>query len=187
MSEEQRPVGETEVSVASHQLNRREVAEAAPLYRIAYEASQRSLDDQLDELNRIRDRAVQFVVFVGAATAFLIGTGLKAPVRDSLFYVLASIGSLLSVAAIVLLFLLLNPHLSWSNRISARRLMSDWIEPQVPQMSEGDLLRALAGQYDDYRAANERLLGVLRFYYRSLIILGSVQVVVWAALVWARA
>ena len=153
-------------------------------------------DDQLDELNRLRDRAVQFVVFAGAATAFLVGTGLKAPVRDTLFYALAWAGSALSIAAIVILFLLLNPQkkmfpwssndLRWSNRISARRLIAEWIEPQVPQMSEGNLLRALATQYDDYRAANERLLGVLRKYYSLLIVLGSAQVTVWAALVWAR-
>lgn len=179
------------------QPTRSEVAESAPLYRIAYEASQRSLDDQLDELNRLRDRAVQFVAFVGAATAFLAGTGLLHPThRDGSYYGLAIAGSVLSLIMIGLLFSLLIPRSRallrsgkdqmWRNRVSARLLIADWIEPQVPHMSEGDLLRALARQYDDYRASNEDFLGALRRSYRWLIVIGSAQVTVWAALVWAK-
>src|SRR5690349_1031373 len=73
------------------------------LYKVAYEESRRTLDDQADELNRIRDRAVQFEVFIGAATAFLVGTGLQAPHRDTTFRILAGVATAASVMMILFL------------------------------------------------------------------------------------
>jgi|SRR5580698_1605493 hypothetical protein len=164
----------------------RVVADQADLYEIAYAESQRTLDDQQDELKGMRDRAVSFTAFVGAATAFLVGTGLQVKHRDAGFYTIAIIASVLSSLSIALLIALLNPSTrkKWDYRLSAKSLISGWIETEVPVPSVAHFLRALATKYDDMRATNEILLSSLRTWYRWLIISGSAQVTVWAILVW---
>ncbi len=168
--------------------DKRSISEHTDLYQIAYEEGQRALDDQAGEIRGVRDRAVQFTVFVGAATAFLVGTGLQSAHRDAVFYTLASIASLLSAAMIALLIVVLGPSRSnlWHYRVSARSLINTWIETKVPPPSNGHFFRRLAEQYDDWRVKNEKLLSGLRKWYRWLIIVGSAQVTVWAALVWAK-
>jgi hypothetical protein len=155
------------------------------LYRVAYTESQRTLDDQRAELQGMRTRSVQFTAFVGAATAFLVGTGLHATDRNALFYTLAAIASAISALSIVLLVLLLHPsnRKKWEYRMSAKSLINGWIETDVPP-SEHLFLRELALKYDEMHTANESLLQSLRTRYRWLIIAGSAQVVIWAALVW---
>jgi hypothetical protein len=136
----------------------------------------------------MRDRAVSFTAFVGAATAFLVGTGLHAKHRDAIFYVLAILASALSALMIGFLIALLNPSTKklWDYRMSAKSLISGWIETEVPVPSAAHFLRALATKYDDMRATNEVLLDSLRTWYRMLIITGSAQVTLWAILVWLK-
>jgi len=167
---------------------RTEIASHPDLYRVAYLESQRTLDDQRDEIRGLRDRSVQFMAFVGAATAFLVGVGLHASTRDALFYGLSFGASALSLVTIVLLFSLLNPNQRkmWHYRMSANILIADWIEKDVPQPSEADLLRALAEEYDQMSENNEHLLGRLRSSYRWFVIIGAAQLITWAALVWAK-
>lgn len=162
--------------------------DAAELYNVAYAESQRTLDDQQDELKGMRDRAVAFTTFVGAATAFLVGTGLSVTHRDITFYTLAAVASALSAVWILLLIALLNPRKKkpWNYRLSAESLITGWIETEVPGPSKAQFLRALALTYDEMRTANEDLLGPLRTAYRWLIIVGSAQVTLWAALVWLK-
>lgn len=158
------------------------------LYRTAYEEGKRALDDQQDELNGMRTRGVQFTAFVGAATAFLAGTGLKAIHRDATFYVLAIAASALSVLLILLLLVLLRPskERKWQYRLSTEVLIGGWIEREVPLPNEASFLRALAQRYDKMRTDNESLLGWLRKWYQLLIVVGTAQVAVWAALVWVK-
>lgn len=160
----------------------------ADMYRVAYEESQRTLDDQQDELKGMRDRAVQFTAFVGAATAFLVGTGLHTTTKDALFYTLAGIASGLSAALIVLLFILLMPSRKrlWHYRLSAGSLINGWIEAEVPPPNEAALVRAIAIKNDEMHRDNERLLGYLRKIYLYLIAIGAAQLTVWAALVWIK-
>ena len=164
------------------------LAKYEDLYRIAYLESQRALDDQQDELKGMRDRGVQFTAFVGAATAFLVGTGLHPTHRDASFYFLAGVASALSVVLILLLLRLLIPSSSklWHYRLSAKALIAGWIETDVPPPTEGHFLKALAEKYDQMREENEGLLGWLRISYRWLIIVGTAQITMWAALVWAK-
>lgn len=158
------------------------------MYRIAYQEGQRTLDDEQDELNRMRDRAVQFTAFIGAATAFLVGTGLNASHKDALYYGLASAASALSAILIALLFLLLAPTFRhpWHYRISTKKMIDEWIEADVPQMDEAGLLREVALRFDDWHHLNEKMLRSIRTLYRWLIATGAAQVTVWAALVWIR-
>ena len=165
-----------------------DIEKHADLYEVAYQEAQRALDDQAGEVKSVRDRAVQFTAFVGAATAFLVGTGLESAHRDAVFYVLASLASALSAALILLLIAVLGPSNRnlWHYRVSATSLITGWIETEVPLPSNGHFFRRLAEQYDDWRVKNERLLRGIRQSYRWLIIVGSTQVTVWAALVWAK-
>jgi hypothetical protein len=160
------------------------------LYQVAYEEGRRTLDDQTDELNRMRDRAVNFAVFVGAATAFLVGTGLQAPRRDSTFYAIAILASALSALMIFLLFMVLNPAKRkkelWNYRLSPKLLIQGWIETEVPVPSKAQFNKELARVYDDMVMKNETVLGTLRTAYRWLIVVGSAQLMVWAALVWIK-
>ena len=156
------------------------------MYRDVYEESQRSLDDQQDELKGMRDRAVQFTIFVGAATAFLVGTGLTAAHRDWVFYLIASVASLFSVVSVGLLLALLKPSKKhqWNYRLSSKSLIADWIESDVPVPTEPQFLRALAMLYDDMQDENEILLKPLRQIYQVLMVVGVLQLILWAALVW---
>lgn len=160
------------------------------LYQVAYEEGRRTLDDQTDELNRMRDRAVNFAVFAGAATAFLVGTGLQASHRDFTFYTIAILASALSALMIFLLFILLNPAKRrrelWNYRLSPKSLVQGWIETEVPVPSKTQFNRELARVYDDMIIKNEVILGALRTAYRWLIVVGSAQVTIWAALVWLK-
>jgi hypothetical protein len=166
-----------------------DISQHIDLYRIAYEEGQRALDDQTDELNRLRDRAVQFTAFIGAATAFLVGAGIHPAHRDSVFYTLAGTASGLSILSILLLLSLLKPRTRklWHYPLSATSLIVGWIETEVPLPSEAHFLRALAEKYDTMRVQNELLLGVLRTTYTFLIIIGAIQITFWAALVWVTA
>lgn len=168
---------------------RSDIAKHTDMYRIAYQEGQRALDDQQDELKGMRDRAVQFTAFVGAATAFLVGSGLHPAHRDAAFYALAGVASALSAVLILLLLALLRPMAGrlWHYRLSAKSLIAGWIETEVPPPTEAHFLRALAEKYDDMRAENEKLLSLLRTWYRWLVVVGAAQVTVWAALVWVKA
>jgi len=162
--------------------------DAAVLYRLAYEEGKRALDDQVDELNGIRGRAVQFTAFVGSSTAFLAAVGLRTgPDRSWLFYVLAGVASALSLFAIASLGFLLIPRKrqKFTFKMSSRVLIEDWIECEVPGPSEAAMLKELATEYDDLRVKNSRALGVLRRWYASVILIGATAVVVWAGLAWA--
>lgn len=169
-------------------LKRSEVTARCEMYRIAYQEGQRTLDDQQDELNRIRDRSVQFTAFIGAATAFLVGTGLSATSKDALFYGLASAASALTAILIFLLFNLLTPtnRHPWKYQASTEFIIKQWIEADVPQLDEAALLREMALRYDRWHRRNEVMLTSIRGSYRWLIATGSAQVTVWAALVWIK-
>lgn len=160
----------------------------AEQYRIAYLEGQRTLDDEQDELRGMRDRAVNFTAFVGAATAFLVGTGIQHVSKDALFYALASIASLLSVMLIALLLLLLVPSKKklWHYRLSSRTLIEKWIDCDVPPPDEASLIRAMAMLYDDMHKSNEILLRSVRRFYWLLLTVGAAQVTLWAVLVWIK-
>lgn len=158
-------------------------------YRLAYTETQRTLDDQRDELQGMRTRAVQFTAFVSAATAFLVGTGLHVTDKNAVFYALAATASAFSALSIVLLAMLLRPsnRKKWHYRMSARVLIDGWIEQtEVPPLSDARFLKELALAYDEMHSKNELLLGSLRTWYSWLIIVGSAQVVMWAVLVWLK-
>src|SRR4051812_18524824 len=126
------------------------------MYRVAYEEGQRTLDDQVDELNGIRTRAVAYLAFVGTATAFLVGTNLKAVdpnldffiSRNLLFFLMAGIATALLTLTLLAVIRVLVPKDGWEIRVSGEDLINDWIESDVPPPNEAHLLRALTLLYD---------------------------------------
>jgi hypothetical protein len=168
---------------------RRDAESFVPIYQALYEESKRSLDDQQDELNRIRDRAVQFIIFVGAAAAFLVGTGLTAVHnRDWVFYLIASVASLTSAVSVGLLIALLKPRKGhkWNFRISSESVIEDIESRDVPVPTESQFMRYLVKLNDEMQVENEKLIEPLRNIYQWLMAVGVLQLVFWAALVWIR-
>jgi hypothetical protein len=168
---------------------RRDADSFVPIYQVLYEESKRSLDDQQDELNRMRDRAVQFIIFVGAATAFLVGTGLTAVHnRDWIFYFLASMATLSSAVSVGLLIALLKPRKGhkWNFRISSQSVIEDIESRDVPVPTESQFMRYLVKLNDEMQIENEKLLAPLRDIYQWLMAVGVLQLIFWAVLVWIR-
>lgn len=162
------------------------------LYKLAYEEGKRTVDDQLAELDSMRQRSVQFLAFVGASTAFLVGTGLRAPSRSTGFYLLASIATLSIVVSILLCSAILVAASwrgrglqieDWSFRLSAKSLVQ-WIEPDVKPPSESDYFRALALRYNAMADENAPRLSRMRRHYIAFLVFGFLQLGAWVALVW---
>src|SRR5690606_33826850 len=85
-------------------------SERAAMYELVVKAGERSLDEQRDELNGMRTRAVGFSAIVLSATAFLVGGGLVAGVeRSEAFYVGAIVGTGALGIMLVLLILVSMP------------------------------------------------------------------------------
>ncbi len=158
--------------------------QASEMYKIAYDESKRTLEDQIDELNGIRTRAVAYLAFVGTGTAFLVGASLRTLNRDDTFYLLASIGTALLVLTLVAVILVLAPWPRWEYRLSGRILIRDWIEHEVPPANEVHLMRALTLRADEMRSHNEQLLGKIRLLYVLEIALGTLQLSLWVTLAW---
>jgi hypothetical protein len=190
MSEIDRPAGSAPVAKhgSGSSPTRDFIDSHEELYKVAYQEAQRALDDQLSEINTVRDRSVQFTLFVGATTGFLVGAGLQSAHRDMAFYTLASIATALSAAFIGLLMAVLGPSTSklWHYRVSARSLISGWIETEIPLPNDASFFRRLAQQYDDWHVENEKFIRNIRRGYRWLIIVGAVQLSLWVVLVWAK-
>jgi hypothetical protein len=190
MPEIERPQGDGQPIVSDSQPSVDNVAKHEELYRIAYDESRRTLDDQKDEIKEMRDRAIQVAIFIGAATAFLVAAGLQDPHRDNTFYTIAIAGTLDSALFVVALFAVLGLDFSlkraWNYRLSATALIDGWIEAEAPPPSDAHFIRELARTYDTMRQVNERFLRPLRAWYRWLLVAGVTQVTIWAALVWVK-
>ncbi|MGM7422334.1 hypothetical protein [Cellulosimicrobium sp. ES-005] len=183
--------------VAREGSSERSQGEARPerleLYKLAYAESSRALEFQLKQLEGVRQRTVQYLAFVGTATAFLVGTSLSGSTRDTLFFIVAALGTLIAIASVVLAahILLLAalrwglPRFQWSFAMSGKRLV-EWIEPQVGAPNEVDYIRALTLLNDEAYESNESSLQSLHRSFSTFVVLGFVQLSVWVVLAWLR-
>lgn len=165
------------------------------LYKLAYAESLRALEFQGKQLEGVRQRTVQYLAFVGTATAFLVGTSLGSAIRDGVFYAVAVVGSIIAIVSVALagrvLLLIAHfrwglPRLQWSFSMSGKRLI-EWIEPEVGAPNEADYVRELTLLNDEAYRINESALGSLSRWYSMFVLLGFVQLVAWVALAWLRA
>jgi hypothetical protein len=167
--------------------------ESAKLYKIAFDESVRTLKQQNEELSAIRQRLVQFLAFVGTATAFLIGTSLRpeegstAVTRGPEFLPLCSAGTVAMVVTLGLTLVLLYPRTTPLTVVSSAREILDGIHRDVsPTDTEAHLLHDLAWYYDGYVKENAAILAKARWYYFSAIGAGVLQLSIWTALIWTQ-
>lgn len=160
------------------------------LYTIAYDEGKRTINDQLSELDSMRQRSVQFLAFIGSATAFLVGTSLKSVARPAEFYFVAVAATVLTLASVVLCILLLRASRKtfgkgddWDFRVSPNRLLL-WIEAEVGQPSSTDFVRALAVHYGKMIETNERALQAVRTRYMVFLLITVGQLILWLILAW---
>ena len=162
------------------------------MYKDAYEEGKRLVDSQSAEIDSMRQRSVQFVAFVGSATAFLVGTSLQAVSRTPPFYVLAVSATAFSIIMVAsLVFVLLGlvwikgfRRAKWNFRSSPRILVERWIEPDVGAHAEAEYYHDLAIHYDDKAKENRPWLAQLRRWYAALIVSGATGLLVWVTLFW---
>jgi len=178
----------TQDPTADHRAAGDDATGDSKLYRIAYDHGLRTLDDQRDELNGVRGRAGQFMAFVGSATAFLVGAGLRSPDRDWVFYLVAACGTFLIVGALACLVFVLSPRSKFVLTMDPGMLVDEWIDRQVPKRpTEADLLRHLAKRIQGMIDENDTRLTAIRWWYLGTVVLGTVALACWVGLVWARA
>ncbi len=184
------------VEATQSEPNRRQISQShrTAMFRLAYEESQRALSDQLLQLDAMRQRTTQILAFIGTATAFLVGTGVTAPSRDLVFYVIAWAGTAATFATLTVGVAVLlgfrswssEPHLyHWNSRLSACDLLK-WIDADVPPRDEAAFLGAVAKENDASANENERNLHAVRKWYVCFVFLAFAQLLIWTGLVWAR-
>jgi hypothetical protein len=159
------------------------------MYRVAFDESVRALKDQVDELSGIRQRIVSYLAFIGSATAFLVGSSLKAPEgRDDLFYYLAIAGTTFMGGAIVCATFLLWPKFtSIGATSSAKKVIEGMIERQMsPIQTDAEFYHDLAMYNDNAVDKNDSKLAWSRGLYFAAVICGAVQLTIWIVLVWLR-
>lgn len=166
----------------------------AGAYRLAYNEGIRNIDDQKNELSSIRQRSLQYLAFVGAATGFLVATGIKNPSRDPMFYVIAFSSTTLSFLSLILAMLILlgirlgkKSSYTWTFMVHPRLIIKKIIEVDGGIKNEAELLRKLALSYGNQAELNEPEIRKIRITYIAFLICASMQLILWTWLVWAYA
>ena len=187
----EQPAGPSEKAARGHRTR----DDQPDLYKLAYEEGKRTVDDQLAELDSMRQRSVQFLAFVGSASAFLVGTSLKATDRSPAFYVVAIAASAMTLLTVALcLSMLIAARLplasggteKWAFRLSPSALVK-WAEPDVHPPSESDFYRALAEKYEEMARENSSGLSKIRSRYIGFLGGAVLQLTLWLVLAWLYA
>lgn len=158
--------------------------EAADLYRVAYEAGQKSLSDQSAELSGMRTRAVSYMAFIGTATAFLVTNTLRLATPGWYFYSMAIAATVCVSWATIELCLLIRPKLKFSFNFDPREIISTFIDRQVPRPSEAQLLRSLTGWTAVNIESNELILDKVRARFARVIMFGGGGLLLWTTAIW---
>lgn len=166
-------------------------ADQADLFEVAYKEGIRAIESQASELENLRSKVVAFAGFVGAAAAFLVGSGLAnteahAKLRDGWFYGIAVTASVLALAWLTFTLLTLKFVQNWKQKISSKDLIAQTLRREVPPATKAKFFEELAEAYDTTRANNERELESVRDYFLWAVGLGVFQLLLWIALVWAK-
>lgn len=165
--------------------NREAIDKNVDLYEITYYEARRSLDDQAAEVTTARTRAVQFLAFIGAGTAFLAGTILHSADRHVAFYAFAWIASLLTLVSISCVASLLYPGTTrLLHRVEPKVLLTRWIERDVPVPSKAEMFRELAMHFGEWQEQNQKPLRRVRGLYFASVVAGSLALLSWAVLAW---
>lgn len=173
-----------------------------PMYEIAYDEAKRSVDSQLSELDGMRQRVVQFLAFIGSATAFLVGTSIgprSAGSRDDVFYTLTICATAASVILMILVVVILRGlalvptgrqefpkrlpgTITWRFRIRPTSLVR-WLDASIKPNST-QFTQFLVEKYEEMRIWNDGWLRIVRRYYAAYIGMGVIQLALWGSLAW---
>lgn len=178
------------------------------MQRVAYAEGQRLVDDQLAELDALRQRTVQVLAFVGSATSFLVGTTLSTRELSVGAQVVGTIAALLSIGSLLLACVILLAAVdrapaslvdgsvpskkwfprpaTWNFRMDPKVLVDGWIDaPRVSgPLTEVAFYKALALRYSSMAAENTPILARVRMCFVFFVAVTTIQVVVWAGLAW---
>jgi hypothetical protein len=180
--------------------------DAVELYKVIYDEARRLLDDQLAELSTIRTRTVQYLAFIGTATAFLVGTSLSTGEESNVFWGLAASASLLLVAALLRGIQVLSgmfwlrpadddgkkrrrfrqPEMSFHFGISKLVQQVDKPIDVKPANfhARAQLFKGLALQAEKYFFENESIVKRVKNAYLWCIGLGFLQLIIWGVVAW---
>jgi predicted nucleotidyltransferase len=162
------------------------------LYKLAYAEAKARVEGQREELTAARNRVVSFLAFIGASTAFLVGSALRGAQRDSTYDVLAIGATVLFGLAVVLALQVLLAvgrrfrRFRWEFH-EATEDMLVFIDQMVPsKQDETSLNQHLAYAYRNHWLHNEEMLRTIRKAYVASIALAALQLGLWFAIVWFR-
>lgn len=170
----------------------RERSEDVASYKLARDEELRNLDLQRAQLESMRTRSAQFLAFGGAATGFLVGTGLAGAARDATFFwvaALATATSLLTVLMAIAVFLggfsLRNASASMWQFALPHGFVLRAAEADI-RPTESQINAYLARSYWQLADANRPAMHRLRFQYVLFLAVGSLQLLLWVTLLWIR-
>lgn len=142
---------------------------------------------QRDELWGIRTRALTFVAFVAAASAFLAGAGLKDATRNFWFFVVAGIGTAAFLVLAWYVIRIVVPKDTFATVIEPNTIL-DWMVGDDPRPTlEAAQLWLVQRTLPDMIEQNEKKLAIVRTRYKRLLLTGTGTVVIWIILVWVFA
>jgi hypothetical protein len=167
-------------------------SDGSALYERAAGVGKDALDDQVSELDSMRNRSVQFLAFVGSATAFLVGTSLNGAVpRGPGFGITGALGTLGILALLVILRSILTgtanwfggAQMNWNYRLDPTAY-TEWLDEQGSRVSAEVFYRHLAGVYRTQKVANEEYLKVIRARYFAFLVSSTSVLLIWGVVAW---
>jgi hypothetical protein len=145
------------------------------VYELAYEEGKRALTDQASALDALRGRAGTLLVAANLATAFLGGLVF----RDGMPNGWAPRVGIFAFSGVVLLsLLLLLPVRGGGFTVSAKALVRDFIEAEMPA-SLAETHRELALRFNEWLDRNEKRLNFLYTVFAVASALLAIEVGAW--------
>lgn len=207
--DDQPEVGGTVTSIAPRWDVENDLANpsADPVYDQAIDWSIKDLYGQRDQLDRMRQRVVQFLIFFGSSTAFLAGALLNATQarpdqgiparRDGWFMLAVGTSTFLALVSLLLaIFVLLAPEKSedgkgiqvgrWQFRPPIEDVLL-WADRDPSDPEVVDIKRAAINQLRDQRMFNDEKLLRVQHAYTAFIIVTILGLLCWTATTWILA
>jgi hypothetical protein len=170
----------------------RERPEDVESYKLARAEELRILDLQRAQLESMRTRAAQYLAFGGAATGFLVGTGLSRADRDGLFFTIAGIATFVSFLTVALAVSVFVGGFDFRKRSASKwqfALPNGFVlrtaEADI-RPNESQINAYLARSYWKLADANRPALTRVRLQYVVFLATGAFQLLLWVILLWAR-
>jgi hypothetical protein len=150
-------------------------------YALAYEEALRGVVQQQAVLTDVRGRAATMLGAASISTSFLGGIALQDQKPTGLSWL--AIGAFVAVGLLTIWILL--PRRGWTFRMSARRLIKDYVEVEHPAELP-EMYRDLALHLEHHFDGNQKRLGQLFWLLRVASALLVGEIVLWLFLLARR-